>query len=81
MHLNHYDYDTVVILNDGKKTVKAEITASTAPSSFPETGEGMTGKFPTKNPADTSFQPGSSILAPKTGQVWILDADGDWDEV
>lgn len=79
MHLNHYDYETVIAYPDGTKGVRADITASDAPATFPATAEGMTGKFPTRNAADTKFLPGSTIMATKTGGVWVLNPDGDWD--
>lgn len=82
MHLTHYDYETVVTLNDGSvKKAKVDITATSAPSTFPTTGEGMTGKFPTSDPKDTGFLPGSTIFVPATGQAFMLDPAGIWNEI
>lgn len=82
MHLNHYDYDTVIVYNDGQtKSAKVEITASAVPDTFPVDGAGMTGKFPTSDPANTIFQPGSYIFIPVSCQVYMLDPDGQWNEI
>lgn len=77
MFCKNFDYDPANT-KDGKLYGVGEIYASSAPSSFPVDGTGMGGRFPAA-PEKCVFLPGSTLYATGSGQLWILNPDGNWD--
>lgn len=78
--LKSYNYESVQTLVDGTKKAIVQLVDTSAPSAIPTNGAGMDGKFPSSDPADTTFLPGSSFHATSTSSVYVLNPDGQWNE-
>lgn len=78
MFCRNFDYNPAET-KDGKLYGVGEIYVTAAPSSFPVDGTGMDGRFPAA-PEKCVFLPGSTIYATSTGQLWMRNTDGSWDE-
>lgn len=78
--LKSYNYESVQTLENGKKAAICQLVDASAPGTFPVNGDGIDGKFPTVDPADTTFLPGSLFHATSTASVYVLNPNGTWDE-
>lgn len=78
MFCKSFDYNTADV-KDGKFYGIAELYTATEPSTFPTTGEGMTGRFPA-DPEECVFLPTSTIYVTGTSELFMLNDEYDWDK-